>query len=80
VKVCDIKADMSNLSGALERVSGTKGIWWQLNYEIGIQFGATELSAKMYWKENVRRRPFWSHFFLQFELLYFRRGVNAKAT
>jgi len=52
VKVCDIKADMSNLSGALERVSGTKGIWWQLNYEIGIQFGATELSAKMYWKEN----------------------------
>jgi len=51
--VCEVEADLSGLSGALEKCHGPRGVYWKLEYDIGLMFGATELAAILFWKENV---------------------------
>jgi hypothetical protein len=50
---CDIEGDLSNLAGALKQFNGPRGIYWRLDFEVGILFGTTELAAVLIWKENV---------------------------
>ena len=52
-KVCTISVDLRGLSGALERLRGSDGPYWILQYKIGIQFGRTELQAYLEWTEGV---------------------------
>jgi hypothetical protein len=48
---CIIKGDMSNMAGALVKRETTNGILWILNFNVGISFGATEISARLIWKD-----------------------------
>lgn len=48
-QICTISADLSALSGALQMQEGPTGPRWELQYEIGILFGNTELSAVVIW-------------------------------
>jgi hypothetical protein len=53
--VCTIMADLSEISGYLEKHSGPRGDYWTVNFEVGILFGSTELAAILIWKDlNVR--------------------------
>jgi hypothetical protein len=55
IPVCTIRADLSTLSGHLEKHRGPKGDYWGLSFEIGILFGSTELAAMLIWTDlNVR--------------------------
>jgi hypothetical protein len=47
---CVIKGEMSNMAGALVKTETTSGTFWKLNFGVGISFGATELSARLIWK------------------------------
>ena len=51
--VCTISADLSGLSGALEKRRGSDGTYWALKYKVGIQFGGTELQAYLEWTQDV---------------------------
>jgi hypothetical protein len=54
--VCQITADLSNLSGALERKDGQSGkTYWYLGFDVCIRFGGTELEAFLEWKEFVSK-------------------------
>ena len=53
-EVCTISADLSGLSGALKQCLGLNGTYWELNYDIGIQFGGTEVQVYLKWTEDVR--------------------------
>jgi len=55
-KVCDISADLSSLRGALQRQEGCHGIYWILEFTIGIRFGGTEMEAFIEWEENGETR------------------------
>jgi len=52
VPVCDLSADLSGMSGALEPRWGSRGIFWILNFSIGIEFGGVELQAYVEWVEK----------------------------
>jgi len=57
VTVCDLSADLSGMSGALEQRWGRRGVFWILNFSIGIEFGGVELQAYVEWVEKgVRKR------------------------
>jgi len=47
-----VTADLSNISGTLEKKYGPRGVYWKLGFEIGIFFGGTELAARLYWKDK----------------------------
>jgi hypothetical protein len=53
VPVCDISADLSGMSGALEPRWGRRGFFWSLDFSIGIEFGGVELQAYVEWVEKV---------------------------
>lgn len=48
---CVIKADMSNMRGALRKGKGPKGMYWTLAFEVAIMFGGTELAASIVWED-----------------------------
>jgi len=57
VKVCDLSADLSGMSGGLERQRGPAGAYWVLNFSIGIEFGGVELQAYIEWVEKgIKKR------------------------
>jgi hypothetical protein len=67
VPVCTIRADLSILSGHLEKRRGPRGDYWSLSFEIGILFGSTELAAMLIWKDlNVRFVQSFVAFLLKF--------------
>jgi len=49
-----VQADLSGQKGLLHERSGAKGIYWILEYTIGIRFGGTELEAFVEWYERVK--------------------------
>lgn len=52
-KACTITADLSNLSGALERRIGVQERkYWRVHFDICIRFGGTELEAYLEWVEE----------------------------
>ncbi|KAF9513160.1 hypothetical protein BS47DRAFT_1485791 [Hydnum rufescens UP504] len=55
-KMCDLSADLSRISGGLERLRGPDGAFWVLNFSIGIEFGGVELQAYVEWVENGFKR------------------------
>jgi hypothetical protein len=57
---CDLKADLSGLSGALSKTYGPKGVYWRVDFQIGILFGKSEVGALIIWKENVRVDTAWT--------------------
>lgn len=48
---CVIKADMSNMRGALAKFETKDGPYWKLDFEVGISFGTTELAANVVWTD-----------------------------
>jgi hypothetical protein len=48
---CVIKADMSNMRGALTKFETKDGPYWKLEFEVGISFGTTELAANVVWTD-----------------------------
>ncbi|QRW06686.1 hypothetical protein RhiLY_05685 [Ceratobasidium sp. AG-Ba] len=52
-KSCTIRANLSNLVGALERRIGLQGReYWRVNFDVCIRFGGTELEAFLEWEED----------------------------
>lgn len=51
--LCTIKGDLSNLRNSLVRRTGSKGWYYQVDYDIAIRFGGTQLQATVQWKEGV---------------------------
>jgi hypothetical protein len=51
---CTIEADLSGLYPLLQENNNQNGEkYWNVNYQIGVQFGGTELKALLQWKEKV---------------------------
>ncbi|KAG8793239.1 hypothetical protein FRC12_003456 [Ceratobasidium sp. 428] len=50
-RICEVEADLSGMSRALEKRSGPKGDYYRLEYTIALQFGGTELRAFLEWKQ-----------------------------
>jgi hypothetical protein len=48
-----VKADLSGKKGLLHEKTGANGIYWSLDFTIGIRFGGTELEAFVEWFEGV---------------------------
>ncbi|QRV92559.1 hypothetical protein RhiJN_20577 [Ceratobasidium sp. AG-Ba] len=56
-KSCVIRANLSNLIGALERRIGLQGReYWRVNFDVCIRFGGTELEAFLEWEEDGTTR------------------------
>ena len=54
-KRCTIKANMSKLQGRLPfRFGPTGRIYYYLEFEVAIRFGATSPEARILWEDNVR--------------------------
>jgi hypothetical protein len=55
-KQCTIKANMSKLRGRLPfRFGPTGRIYYYLEFEVAIRFGATSPEARILWEDDVRR-------------------------
>jgi hypothetical protein len=52
-KLCQVKADLSRLSGALQSHNGPSGQYWKLDWEVLVKFGGTKLRARMRWRDEV---------------------------
>ncbi|KAF9505925.1 hypothetical protein BS47DRAFT_1399934 [Hydnum rufescens UP504] len=52
VEVCKLSANLSSMSGALEQKRGPRGVFWVLNFSVGIEFGGVELQAHVEWVEK----------------------------
>lgn len=52
---CEIKADMSKARPTLSKEKGPKGAFWNLEFDVVINFGATELAASIAWKDSKVR-------------------------
>lgn len=53
--LCTIHADLSGLYPFLQRRPGKHGVvYWRVEYDILIEFGGTQLKARLQWKEGVR--------------------------
>jgi hypothetical protein len=52
--VCEVSADLMDVTGHLVRkYSPTAGgPYWQLDFDVGIQFGGTELTAFVEWVDK----------------------------
>ena len=66
-EVCTVEVDLSHLTKKTEDIKkrGLKGKYYQIDYEVALLFGLTELKAQLIWKEKVPylrpsmlRRPF----------------------
>jgi len=56
-EVCDLSADLSGMSGGLRRAWGPDGVFWILDFSVGIEFGGVELQAYVEWEEKgIRKR------------------------
>lgn len=55
-KLCKVEADLSHTEGLWTRKQGPDGPYDKLVYTIAIQFGGTELCARIEWVENVSLR------------------------
>ena len=58
MKVFDLSADLSGMSGGLERRRGRQGAYWVLNFSVAIEFGGVELQAYIEWVEKVGKALF----------------------
>lgn len=54
-EVCTVEVDLSHLTKKTEDIKkrGPKGKYYQLDYEVALLFGLTELKAQLIWKEKV---------------------------
>ncbi|KAJ7704328.1 hypothetical protein B0H17DRAFT_1039291 [Mycena rosella] len=50
--LCTVHADTSKLANNLQRLTGRLGTYYQLNFEVILAFGLTELKAQIAWVEN----------------------------
>lgn len=51
--LCRLEADLSKMGAAVERKHGPDGPYDYLAFTIAIEFGGTELRARIQWNENV---------------------------
>lgn len=53
-EVCTVEVDLSHLTKKTEDIKkrGPKGKYYQLDYEVALLFGLTELKAQLIWKEK----------------------------
>ncbi len=52
-EICTISTDMSGISDVLKEWRGSDGKYWTVDFNIGIQFGGTELQAYLEWTKYV---------------------------
>ncbi len=52
-EICTISADMSGVPGILKESWGSDGKYWTVQFNVGIQFGGTELQAYLEWTKDV---------------------------
>ena len=54
-EVCTVEVDLSHLTRKTEDIKkrGPKGKYYQIDYEVALLFGLTELKAQLIWKEKV---------------------------
>ncbi|KAG8716979.1 hypothetical protein FRC09_014937 [Ceratobasidium sp. 395] len=55
-KICEVKADLSGMSGALQKKSGPDGDYYEHIFTVVLQFGGTELRAFLEWEEDGKTR------------------------
>ena len=53
MKLCTIEADLSGVPLVPQPKVTGKGSFYEVNYDIILLFGMTELKAQVAWKENV---------------------------
>ncbi|PVF93799.1 hypothetical protein CPB86DRAFT_767082 [Serendipita vermifera] len=51
-KLCQVKADLSQLSTAIQTFTGPNGQYWRLDWEVLVRFGGTKLRARMKWTDE----------------------------
>jgi hypothetical protein len=52
--ICTLHADLSQLAGGIQTRTGPRGKrFYQVDYEVCVYFGGTQLQAKLQWKEKV---------------------------
>ncbi|KIM20151.1 hypothetical protein M408DRAFT_30596, partial [Serendipita vermifera MAFF 305830] len=55
--ICTLNANLSTLAGGLQIKSGPRGKrFYQVDYDVCVYFGGTQLRAKLEWKERGRFR------------------------
>jgi hypothetical protein len=54
--VATVSADLSQLCKGLKRQYGSRGRFWQVDFEIVIKFGLTSLEAYLKWEEDGVKR------------------------
>ncbi|KAJ7073103.1 hypothetical protein C8F01DRAFT_268957 [Mycena amicta] len=66
--LCTVHAETFTLAQTLRPLFGTKGVYYQLDFDVVLSFGKTELKAQIAWKQNglEKRGPA--------EILYERSG------
>jgi hypothetical protein len=51
--LCTLKADLSGLRGSLKQEGGSGKTYYQVDFDIAVKFGGTQLQATIQWKEGV---------------------------
>lgn len=67
------------MEGLWTREQGPDGPYYRLNYTIAIQFGGTELRARIEWVENVSLKGIFLLVFAEIDRLL-RQGYGTKRT
>ena len=54
-EVCTVEVDLSHLTRKTEDIKkrGSKGKYYQIDFDVALLFGLTELKAQLIWKEKV---------------------------
>jgi len=52
IKMCTVRANLNGLRGRLTKKIGLIGVYWELQFVIGIRFGRTELETFIEWDEE----------------------------
>jgi len=52
--LCTLKADLSGLRGSLRCKTGPSDLYYQVEFEVVVRLGGTQLQATVQWKEGVR--------------------------
>jgi hypothetical protein len=52
-RLCRISADLRDLVGSFKTKEGPQGHYWQLDFDVVLKFGGTQLRANLRWKDTV---------------------------
>ncbi|QRV75597.1 heat shock protein 70 kDa 12A [Ceratobasidium sp. AG-Ba] len=51
--VCEIIADLSGMQASLKKNTGSSGTYYELEFDLCLELGGTEIKAYLEWNEKV---------------------------